>query len=79
MNTAVRILLFIPHSVVMGLIGLYLGLTSPAREIKNEIKRRKRNANETKGNERKLNERERKTPQKREAVRGGANGQTQTL
>lgn len=79
MSTAIRILLFIPHSVVMGLIGLYLGLTSPARELKNEIKRRKRNANETKGNKRKLNERERKTPQKREAVRGGANGQTQTL
>ncbi len=79
MNTAIRILLFIPHSVVMGLIGLYLGLTSPARELKNEIKRRKRNANETKENKRKLNERERKTPQKREAVRGGANGQTQTL
>lgn len=79
MNTAIRILLFIPHSVAMGLIGLYLGLTSPARELKNEIKRRKRNANEKKGNKRKLNERERKTLQKRKAVRGGANGQTQTL
>lgn len=79
MNTAIRILLFIPHSIVLGIIGLFLGLITPARELKNEIKRRKRNANETKENKRKLNERERKTPQKREAVRGGANGQTQTL
>lgn len=80
MSAAVRILLFIPHSVVMGLIGFYLGLTAPARELKNEIKRRKRNVNETKGNKRKLNERERKnTPQKRETVRGGAHEQTQTL
>lgn len=71
MNTAIRILLFIPHSVVMGLIGLYLGLTSPARELKNEIKRRKRNANEKKGNKRELNERERKnTTKARNSKRG---------